>query len=69
MLLWRWPGVEMAGAIAELTKESLSNEFTNFKPETSKIIIIEGSRNVLNCYPKELSKKQHNLKNMGIEID
>ncbi len=62
-------GVEMAGAIAEVTKQSIVSDFTEFKPETSRIILMEGSDRVLNQYPKELSiKAKKDLEHMGVEV-
>ena len=62
-------GVEMAGAIAEVTKHSIVSDFTEFKSQTSRIILIEGSDRVLNQYPKELSiKAKKDLEHMGVEV-
>lgn len=62
-------GVEMAGAIAEVTQKSIAEDFTEFDPKTSKIILVEGSDRVLNRYPDKLSKQaQSNLEEMGVEV-
>lgn len=62
-------GVEMAGAIAELTRQTITNDFTHFKPENSRIILVEGCDRVLNQYPEELSQKaQKDLESIGVEL-
>lgn len=62
-------GVEMAGAIAELTKQSLVDDFTTFNSAESRIVLIEGSSRILNTYPEKLSQKaQEDLESMGVEI-
>ncbi len=62
-------GVEMAGAIAEMTHKTLVKDFNRFDTRTSKIILIEGSDRVLNRYPSHLSiKAKHNLEQLGVEV-
>ena len=62
-------GVEMAGAISELTKRSIIKDFTEFDSSQSKVILIEGSDRVLNSYPKDLSERALNdLRKMGVEV-
>ena len=62
-------GVEMAGAISELTQKTLRGEFTNFDPKNSKIILVEGSDRVLNTYPENLSESAKvDLQKMGVTV-
>ena len=62
-------GVEMAGAIAELTRQTIADDFTHFKPKESRIILVEGCNRVLNQYPEELSQKaQKDLDAIGVEL-
>ena len=62
-------GVEMAGAIAEMTQKTLTNEFQSFNPSDSKIILVEGTNCVLNRYHDKLSKvAQKDLEKMGVEV-
>ena len=56
MLLLGWAYyVEMAGAIIELTRNSMRDDFTKFNPKNSRVILVEGSPRVLSAYSKELS--------------
>lgn len=62
-------GVEMAGSIAELTQQSIANDFTKFDPKTSRVILVEGSDRVLNRYPAKLSKKAKvDLESLDVEV-
>ncbi|RAP29930.1 FAD-dependent oxidoreductase [Candidatus Marinamargulisbacteria bacterium SCGC AG-414-C22] len=62
-------GVEMAGAIAEITKQSMTHNFTQFDPTTSQIILIEGSNQLLNRYPTKLSlQAKKDLEELGVVV-
>ena len=62
-------GVEMAGAIAEVTQKSIADDFTQFDSRKSRIILVEGSDRILNGYPKKLSIRAYNdLIQMGVEV-
>jgi NADH dehydrogenase len=50
-------GVEMAGAISEIARDTLRGDFRNIRPEESEIILIEGSPRVLPPFAPELSEK------------
>lgn len=62
-------GVEMAGAIAEISKQTLKNDFRRIDPSQARIVIVEGSPRVLNRYPDELCQKaKESLEDLGVEI-
>lgn len=62
-------GVEMAGAIAEIARESLFRNFRQIEPEHSEIILIEGTGQVLPTFPKELGDRaQQDLEKMGVQV-
>lgn len=62
-------GVEMAGAIAEIAKKSLMQDFRNIKAEETKIYLVEALPRILSSYPEELSiKAQKSLQSMGVEL-
>jgi NADH dehydrogenase len=48
-------GVELAGALGELTQSTLRGEFRNFDPAEAQIILVEGLDRILWTYPDELS--------------
>ena len=62
-------GVEMAGAIAEIAKTTLFDNFRRIKPETAKIYLIEALPNILPVYPTELSSEaQKELEDLGVIV-
>jgi NADH:ubiquinone reductase (H+-translocating) len=62
-------GLELAGAIAEIAKETLRQDFRRIRPEESRIILLEGGPRVLAAYPDDLSTKAEQLvTRLGVEI-
>src|SRR5213076_1070662 len=62
-------GVEMAGAIAEISRYTLSKDFRHIDPSQARVILIEGEPRLLAAYPEDLSasaKKQ--LTDLGVEV-
>jgi NADH dehydrogenase len=62
-------GVEMAGAISELSRHTLRKDFRNFDPATTRIILVEGHDRVLPPYSQKLSHKAEKaLNRLGVEV-
>lgn len=62
-------GVELAGAIAELAKETMRGEFRRIDPGLTQITLLEGTDRVLNEYPEELSlEAQRALNRKGVTV-
>jgi NADH:ubiquinone reductase (H+-translocating) len=62
-------GVEMAGAIAELSRHALLNDFRNINPLDARILLIEGMDRILPPYPVSLSYyAQKKLQRLGVEV-
>jgi NADH dehydrogenase len=62
-------GVELAGAIAELSKKALAADFRAIDPRGTRIVLIEGGPRVLGAFPPELSAyAQKSLERMGVEV-
>jgi len=62
-------GVEVAGAIAEISRYTLAKDFRHIDPSQARIILIEGEPRLLAAYPEDLSasaKKQ--LMDLGVEV-
>ena len=49
-------GVEMAGAIAEIARETLAKDFRHIDPSTARVILVEGDKRVLSGFPEDLSE-------------
>ncbi len=62
-------GVELAGTIAELARETLRNEFRNFDTRDARIILIEAGGDILAGYSESLSAyARRALERLGVEI-
>jgi NADH dehydrogenase len=62
-------GVEMAGAIAEVARRTLRDDFRRIDPATSRIILIEAGPRILPAFPENLSNyAQRTLEEMGVEV-
>ena len=44
-------GVELAGALAEIAQRTLKEDFRNIRPESSRIVLVEGGPYVLGTFP------------------
>ncbi len=62
-------GVELAGAIAELAHSTLENEFSNFEPAETEIILLEGESEILPPYPGQSSENARlALQSLGVQV-
>jgi NADH dehydrogenase len=62
-------GVELAGALAEIAKHSLVEDFRSIHPESARIILIEGGPQILSTFPEKLRvAASESLKRLGVEI-
>ncbi len=62
-------GVEVAGAFAEIAKETLLKDFRNINTADTRIILVEGADRILQTFDKKLSNKaRKSLENLGVEV-
>ena len=62
-------GVELAGALAELSKFVLEKDFRSIDVSATRVILLEGGARILAPFPPELSvKAEKQLKDLGVEI-
>jgi NADH dehydrogenase len=60
-------GVEMAGQIAELARDTLSGDFKAADPRTGRILLIEAADRVLTSFPPSLSQRAaRSLEKLGV---
>jgi NADH:ubiquinone reductase (H+-translocating) len=60
-------GVEMAGQIAELAKDTLRRDFRAIDPRDARILLVEGVDRVLPAFPPSLSRKAaRSLEHLGV---
>lgn len=62
-------GVEMAGAIAELARQSVSRDFRSITPHCSRVILVEAGARILPSFPERLSERaRRSLEQLGVEV-
>ena len=62
-------GVELAGAIAELTHRALAKDFRNIDPRGARIVLIEAGPRLLPSFPQDLSDDARGrLERLGVEV-
>jgi NADH:ubiquinone reductase (H+-translocating) len=62
-------GVELAGAIGEIARQTLTNEFRSIRPEEARIILLNGAPRVLMSFPEDLAEKAaRSLRGLGVEV-
>ena len=62
-------GVELAGALAEIARQSLRQDFRSIDPRSARIVLVEGSPHVLAAFPESLQQAaMQSLDRLGIEV-
>ena len=62
-------GVELAGAIGEMSRYTLSRDFRNIDPKLTRIILVEAGERILSSFPrKQSSRATRDLENLGVQV-
>lgn len=62
-------GVELAGAISDIARLYMRNNFRHIDTSQAKVIILEGSPQILGMYPEDLQQKaRRQLEALGVEL-
>jgi NADH dehydrogenase len=62
-------GVELAGALAELSRHVLAEDFHAIKPKEARIVIVEAGERLLPAMPTDLSQRaREQLEELGVEV-
>ena len=62
-------GMELAGALAEIARETLRHDFRQIRPEKAQIMLMEGGPRILPAFPEDLSAKAERLvKKLGVDV-
>jgi NADH dehydrogenase len=62
-------GVELAGALAEIARQSLRDDFRRIRPESARIVLIEGGPHLLATFPEHLrTAARASLEHLGVEV-
>ncbi|HVC88641.1 MAG TPA: FAD-dependent oxidoreductase, partial [Gaiellaceae bacterium] len=62
-------GVEMAGQIGELARDTLKHDFRRIDPRAARILLVEAADRVLTTFPPSLSAKaKQSLERLGVTV-
>src|ERR1700692_1433015 len=62
-------GVELAGAISDIARLYMRNNFRHIDTKQAKVLILEGSPHILGMYPEDLQRKaRKQLEALGVEL-
>ncbi|MEO6966242.1 MAG: NAD(P)/FAD-dependent oxidoreductase [Acidobacteriaceae bacterium] len=62
-------GVELAGAISDISRLYMKEEFRHIDPAKAHVILMEGGPRILATYPEDLSRKAtEELEHLGVEV-
>ncbi len=62
-------GVELAGALGELSRHTLWREFRHVDPRSTRVILVEGGPRILSSFAPELSAAaQRDLERLGVTV-
>ena len=62
-------GVELAGAIADISRTAMAGDFRRIDPARSRIVLVEAAPRVLTTFSEELSERaRRDLVELGVEV-
>lgn len=62
-------GVELAGAISDISQQYLTKDFRHIDPRKSRVLLLDGGDRLLAAYPQDLSRKAEKiLAELGVEV-
>jgi NADH:ubiquinone reductase (H+-translocating) len=62
-------GVELAGAISDIARLYMRNNFRHIDTKSARVIVLEGSPHILGMYPQDLQRKAcEQLQALGVEL-
>ena len=62
-------GVELAGALGEIARHTLKNDFRSIHPADARILVVDSGKRVLTSYPEDLSAKaERSLVKLGARV-
>ena len=62
-------GVELAGTLGEISRQTLRHDFRHIDPSESSILLLEGSPSILGSYVPELrDKARAQLERLGVQV-
>lgn len=62
-------GVEMAGAIADISRTVIVADFRRIDPSSARVLLLEAAPRILGAFPEDLAARaHHDLQEVGVEV-
>jgi len=62
-------GVELAGAIGEMSRSTLSRDFRNIDPAHARVVLVEAGARILAAFPEPLAAQaMRDLEGLGVQV-
>ena len=62
-------GVELAGALGEISRQTIARDFRVIDPTKARIVLLEGGARILSAFPESLSHRaEEALRRIGVEV-
>jgi len=62
-------GTELAGALAEIARQTLRQDFRRIRPESARIVLVEGGPDLLSAFPERLrAHARRSLERLGVQV-
>ena len=62
-------GVELAGAIGEMSRSTLARDFRHIDPKRTRVILVEAGPRILPSFPPELGERAvRDLESLGVQV-
>ena len=62
-------GVELAGALGEISRQTITRDFRLIDPSRARIVLVEGAPRILTAFPESLARAaQDALQRIGVEV-
>jgi len=62
-------GVELAGAVVELARKALADDFRSIDPRQARVVLLEAGPRILAGFPETLSRRaERDLQRLGVEV-
>jgi NADH dehydrogenase len=62
-------GVELAGALAEIARQTLAQDFRHFDPRAARILLLEAGPSILSAFPAPLrDAARRDLERLGVDV-
>ncbi len=62
-------GVELAGALSEIARRTMTRNFRHFDPKSARVILLEGGKRLVTAFAPELAERvREDLTALGVDI-